>query len=61
MFRQLLDERFAASHAELVGSLRARRLSNCGVACLDLCFDGDDDAAKVITDVQLILGTEIVA
>lgn len=61
MFRQLLDERFAASHAELVGPLRRMRLSNCGVAALDLCFDADDDTAKgVITDVRLILDTEIV-
>ena len=42
----------------------ARKLENCGAACLDLRFDGEDsgdgDAGTPIVDVKLILDTDLV-
>ena len=61
-FRQLLHDDFVAREPELSAQLRSRKLENCGAACLDLCFDGEDsgDAGTPIVDVRLILDTQLV-
>ena len=61
-FRQLLHGDFVAREPELAAQLRARKLENCGCACLDLCFDGEDsgDTGTPIVDVRLLLDTKLV-
>jgi len=54
MFVEYLDDAFAAQNAEFSGELKKMRLSNAGVARVDMDFTKPE---KVITKVELLFGT----
>ena len=61
-FRELLRANLSAGVAksapELAKELASKKLSNCGVACLELDFE---TGGPPIVDVQLLAGTRLVA
>ena len=58
LVRDQLSEAFVAREPALAAKLKSHKLSNCGVARLELDFDAAPDAP--IVDVRLLAGTSLV-
>ena len=59
LLRVFLNESFVERLPGLAKQLQSRKLSNCGVACLDLDFN-PDVAAQPIVNVTLLARTELI-
>ena len=58
LLRSQLHEGFVAREPHLAALLRTRKLSNCGVACLELDFDAG--GSTPVVGVTLLAGTDLV-